>query len=108
MRSGKLITSAILLVASLQPAHAGIRVYMDGWDFIPLAIVTVGNNQDCGRNAQVFSGSLRRGQQIGNFPQAGSRGVDVCWKRTADPLNPASGLQQAWTRCSADGDCVIS
>src|SRR3954467_1134050 len=98
---------AAILVSSTS-AYATISVYMDGWDYIPQVVVSVGNNQDCGRNQVVFSGPMRRKQSAGVFPQAGSSGVDVCWRRTADPLNPNSGLQPFWTRCSANGDCVIS
>jgi hypothetical protein len=89
-------------------AQATISVVMDGWDFIPLVVVAVGKNEDCGLNQVRFSGPMNRGQSAGTYPEAGTGGLDVCWRRTADPLNPASGLQPFWTRCSSDGQCVIS
>lgn len=96
---------AILTSTSIS-TMAAISVYMDGWDYIPRVVVAVGNNRDCNLNG--FDGPLRRKQSVGVFQQAGSSGVDVCWRRTADPLNSASPLQSVWTRCSSDGDCIIS
>jgi hypothetical protein len=97
-----------LTLGMIAQSHAAIKVYMNGWDRIPLVVVTMGNNQDCGANPVIFSGSMTRGQPVGTFAEAGSRGVDICWRRTADPLNPTSPLQSSWTRCSGDGDCIIS
>jgi hypothetical protein len=100
-----LFGSGVLVASS---ANATISVVMDGWDYIPMVVVSVGNNQDCGTNQVRFSGPMTRGQSAGTYPEAGNSGVDVCWRRTADPLNPNSGLQPFWTRCSSDGTCVIS
>lgn len=97
-----------LALASVSQGYAAISVSMDGWDRIPLVVVTLGSNQDCAANQVVFSGPMTRGQSIGTFAEAGSRGVDICWRRTADPLSSSSPLQSVWTRCSADGSCIIS
>ena len=98
-----------LLVAVLNsPARSEIALVMSGWNQLPQVVVTKGRNQDCGQNPVVFSGSMVSGQTLGPYPDAGSRGLDVCWRRTADPLNSNSGLQTFWTRCSGDGRCVIN
>src|SRR5262245_5207600 len=104
---GVALALALVLTTTLQ-AQAAITVSMDGWDQIPLIVVTLGSNQDCGANRIVFSGPMTRGQTVGTFAEAGSRGVDICWRRTADPLNSTSPLQSIWTRCSSDGACIIS
>lgn len=98
----------VLTLLSASLCQAAITVYMDGWDYIPLVVVTMGNNQDCGANPVIFNGSMRRGDKLGTFQAAGSRGADICWRRTADPLNSQSPLQPVWTRCSGDGNCIIS
>jgi hypothetical protein len=97
-----------LTLATVSQGHAAITVYMDGWDRIPLVVVSLGSNQDCGANQIVFNGPLTRRQSVGTFNQAGTHGVDICWRRTADPLDSTSPLQTVWTRCSSDGACIIS
>jgi hypothetical protein len=97
-----------VLSTTTQLAYAAISVRMEGWDFIPRVVIAVGSNQDCGQNPVRFDGPARRGQSLGSYPEAGSHGLDVCWRRTADPLASQSPLQTVWTRCSADGDCIVS
>lgn len=99
---------AVAAAAFTSSAYATISVVMEGWNYIPLVVVAVGNAQDCGQNPVRFSGPMSQGQSAGVYPEAGSSGVDVCWRRTSDPLNPGSGLQPYWTRCAANGICVIS
>ena len=101
------IALALSLTACLS-AKAEIVVKMDGWDVIPRVVVSVGRNADCGQNPVRFDSSARRGDELGRYPEAGSSGVDVCWKRTADPFNSSSPLQPYWTRCSSDGLCLVS
>lgn len=101
-------TAFALTLAITSQSLAAITVSMDGWDRIPLVVVTLGSNQDCGANRVVFSGPMTRGQTVGTFAEAGSSGVDICWRRTADPFSSTSPLQSVWTRCSSDGACIIS
>lgn len=101
-------TIGIVLLVTIAEAWAAIRVYMDGWDYIPRVVVSIGRSANCDLNQVVFDGPITRKQVIGNYQQAGSQGLDVCWKRTADPLKSGSPLQSSWTRCSSDGDCIIS
>jgi len=56
-----------LSLATTSQSHAAITVNMDGWDRIPLVVVTLGSNQDCGANPVVFSGPMTRGQTVGNL-----------------------------------------
>jgi hypothetical protein len=108
MKPYVIVSSLALTFITVSQGYAAITVSMDGWDRIPLVVVTLGSNQDCGANPVVFSGPMSRGQTVGTFAEAGSRGVDICWRRTADPLNSTSPLQSVWTRCSSDGACIIS
>jgi hypothetical protein len=86
---------------------ADITVYMNAWDFIPQVVISQGRNDDCGANPVVFSGPMTKGQRLGPFPGTGPSGDDICWIRTADPLNPASGPQPFWTRCSGLDACYV-
>ena len=100
--------SALLTLAVAIPsANAEITVLMDGWDQIPRVQVSKGNAQDCGSNPVVFDGPMSRGQVVGKYADAGSSGLDICWRRTIDPLQntPDFGI---WTRCPSDGTCIIS
>lgn len=90
------------------PALAEITVVLAGWDSIPRVVVVQGRSVDCGQNTVVFDGPMTRGQRVGPFPNTGTSGDDICWRRTADPLSSSPDLQSFWTRCSGFDECEIS
>src|SRR5262245_25141021 len=103
---------SLLLCACLGPlllwtsARADITVFMNAWDRLPQAQITQGRAGNCEANRSVFGpGPMSKGFRR-SYPGTGSRGEDICWRRTADPLFPNSGWG-VWNRCSADGDCEM-
>jgi hypothetical protein len=78
---------------------------MNAWNFLPQVEIRQGKYQDCGADRVVYNNGMSKGYRA-TWPGTGNGGDDICWRRTADPLNPRSGLGP-WTRCSWDGDCEI-
>ena len=87
-------------------AHADIAVFMQAWDVLPQAQITQGRAGNCEDNRSVFGPAQMEKGFRRTYPGTGSQGEDICWRRTADPLNSASGWG-LWTRCSSDEDCEI-
>jgi hypothetical protein len=105
MRLLIILTSAAFIIMVGDRANAEITTFMEAWNSLPLVQISQGRDQDCGRNRIVYNGSMSKGYRQ-PWPGTGSPGEDICWRRTADPFNPKSGLN-VWTRCSSDGDCEI-
>ncbi len=107
MRSLLKTLGVVPLFLSLHGAAlADITVVMNGWDVLPQAQITQGRAGNCEANTTVWGpGRMTKGFSQ-TFSGAGSSGEDICYRRTADPLNPSSGWGQ-WGRCSSDGECQI-
>ncbi len=105
-----IITSSIVAICCVpQAALADITTCQNAWDFLPRVQISVGNANECGQNNLVFDGGMSKGRCVGPWPSTGQQGADVCYRRTADPLNPNSGLGP-WTRCVnlSDITCEIN
>ena len=104
--------TAILFITGLTQvffcayAQADITVFMDAWDLLPQAQITQGRSGNCEANQPMFGPAPMAKGFRRTYPGTGSRGEDICWRRTADPLSPNSGWN-VWNRCSSDGDCEI-
>jgi hypothetical protein len=87
-------------------AHADITAFMQAWDVLPEVQITQGRAGNCEANRSVFGPAQMAKGFRQTYPGTGSQGEDICWRRTADPFNSASGWSP-WTRCTLDGDCEI-
>src|ERR1700730_5501977 len=106
MRVGtKILLGAIIDSWMATQAVAEITTFMEAWELLPLVQITQGRNYDCGGNRVVYNASMAKGYRQ-TWAGTGSHGEDICWRRTADPVNPNSGLVLC-TRCTSDGDCEI-
>jgi len=99
-------TSFLTTLLCCAPARADITVYMTAWSSLPQAQITQGRAENCAANQTVFGPGPMSRDFRHTYPGTGSRGDDICWRRTADPLFPNSGWTD-WNRCSSDGDCEI-
>jgi hypothetical protein len=102
------IASCFILLPNLAFA-GGITVYMDAWEHIPQVQLSQGHAIDCSMNTIIYSGPMDRPYER-MVEGTGPNGDDLCWRRTADPLDPNSGLQKIWTRCAdlVDLRCEIN
>jgi hypothetical protein len=106
LRIARSIVVALLTVCfGSSLALADITTYMEVWDYIPQVQISQGTNQDCGQNNLVYNSSMTRGFQQ-NWPGSGDQGDDVCWRRTRDPLDASSGLDDVWTRCASSSSLM--
>ena len=105
-----LVATAILSVLGpitfTSAAHAEITLVMSGWPTLPRLQISKGNAGDCAANQVVFDGPVSRPFSR-SFPDAGTNGIDICFRRTLDPQNPSSPLDSTWSRCSSDGECEV-
>jgi hypothetical protein len=88
-------------------AYVEIAVEMSAWEFIPSVEIRQGRDRNCGVNRIVFEGPIKGPFRGEPYAGSGSNGEDICWRRTNDPPNPASGLS-VWHRCTLDGVCTIN
>jgi hypothetical protein len=102
-----MLVRIIMIILFTLPSHAFayITTYMTAWNYLPRVQISQGNNYDCSLNTLVYDRGMQNGFQQ-TWPGTGENGDDVCWRRTSDPLNPQSGLQQFWTRCASDSDIL--
>jgi hypothetical protein len=106
MRFGMMtVLGAIISSWLVTQSAADITTLMQAWEFLPLVQITQGRNHDCGLNRNVYNGSMTKGHRQ-TWAGTGTRGEDICWRRTADPFKPSSALSP-WTRCATDEDCEI-
>ena len=84
--------TAILFITGLTQvyfcayAQAEITVFMDAWDSLPQAQITQGRAGNCDANRSVYGPASMSKPFRQTYPGTGSRGEDICWRRTADPL----------------------
>jgi hypothetical protein len=106
MRFGMTAAFGVIISSWLvTQAAADITTHMEVWEFLPMVQITQGRNADCELNGTVYNGSMARGYRQ-KWAGTGTGGEDICWRRTANPLNPSSALSP-WTRCTTDEDCEI-
>ena len=99
------ITSLILGISTIS-AQADVTLTMSGWDVLPRVQIAQDNGGDCEANQIIFDGPITKPYSR-TFPVTGTNGADICVRRTRDPRNVDSPLDDTWTRCSSDGACEI-
>lgn len=87
-------------------ALADVTLTMNSWDVLPRLQIAKGNAGNCEDNPIIADKSVARGYRE-TFPGTGTRGDDICFRRTLDPQDINSPLDNTWTRCSSDGECDI-
>ena len=98
-------TFLLTLVFSVA-CRADITITMHSWEFLPEVVISQGRSQSCSDNRVIFGPAPMASPFSQTFEGTGSEGEELCWRRTADPLNSASDLGP-WTRCPWDGECEI-
>jgi hypothetical protein len=98
-----------LTFSQSKTALADITTFMNAWDSIPEVQISQGRNQDCGANQIIYDQAMQKGFSQ-SWPGSGDQNDDICWRRTKDPFNSASGLQDEWTRCASSSSlpCEIN
>jgi len=105
MRSLTIVFAVIAGLAT--SSRADITVFMTRYDSLKVEI-TRGKGVCSGgdKRTTVFSGEMKKGFRQ-TFTGTGDKGDNLCWRRSEDPKNPKSELDDMSRRCSHDGDCEI-
>ena len=90
-RSISIVMLSLLILGFTSPANAGDRIVVRATQYFCRVVAIDCNINDLDSCPRIFDGALGQGQAI-----ATSSG-HLCYKRSKDPTNCATGLSSTWT-----------